>query len=66
MKKTAVTFAIIVAVIGVAALNWGSVHALLVSRPDFASQHVEPVVMVAMVVVALAMTTAGPLTWVQR
>lgn len=45
MKKTAVTFAIIAAVIGVAALNWGSVHALLVARPDFAAQHAEPVVL---------------------
>ena len=45
MKKTAVSFAVIGTLIGVAVLNWGSVHALLVSRPDFASQHVEPVVL---------------------
>lgn len=45
MKKTLISLAVVFSVIGVAALNWGSVHALLVARPDFASEHVEPVVL---------------------
>lgn len=49
MKKTLVGFtavSVLVGVlVGVLMLNWGSVHALLVSRPDFAAQHEEPVVM---------------------
>lgn len=45
MKKTVISFAVVFAVIGVMALNWGSVHALLVSRPNFAALHAEPVVL---------------------
>ena len=45
MKKAAISFAVMFAVIGVLALNWGSVHALLVSRPNFAAMHAEPVVL---------------------
>jgi len=45
MKKTVVSFVAIGMFVSVLVLNWGSVHGLLVSRPDFAAQHVEPVVM---------------------
>ncbi len=45
MKKTLAGFTAVGVLVGVLMLNWGSVHALLVSRPDFAAQHVEPVVM---------------------
>jgi len=38
-------FAAVGMLVGVLVLNWGTVHGLLVSRPDFAAQHVEPVVM---------------------
>jgi len=44
MKKTVITFAVLGTLVTTMALNWNSVHGLLVSRPDFASQHVEPVV----------------------
>ncbi len=45
MKKILPGFFAVGVIVGVLMLNWGSVHALLVSRPDFAAQHVEPVVM---------------------
>jgi len=45
MKKMIVGFAAVSVFISVLVLNWGSVHGLLVARPDFAAQHVEPVVM---------------------
>ena len=45
MKKTYVTLAVVFSMMGVLALNWSSIHGLLVARPDFASQHVEPVVL---------------------
>jgi len=31
--------------VAVVTLNWGSFHQLLIARPDFAAQHIEPVVM---------------------
>jgi len=45
MKKTAISFAVIAALLSVAVLNWGSVHALLVARPNFAALHTEPVIL---------------------
>jgi len=45
MKKTYVSLAVIFALVGVLVLNWGSVHALLVARPNFAALHTEPVVL---------------------
>ena len=45
MKKMMVGFVAVSMLVGVLVLNWGSVHGLLVSRPDFAAQHVEPVVL---------------------
>ena len=45
MKKTAISFAVIAVVLAVAVLNWGSVHALLVARPNFAALHKEPVIL---------------------
>ncbi|HHI94875.1 MAG TPA: glutaredoxin family protein [Gammaproteobacteria bacterium] len=45
MKKIIVGFVAVGVLVGVLVLNWGSVHGLLVARPDFAAQHVEPVVM---------------------
>jgi mycoredoxin len=45
MKKTAISFAVIAGLLVVAVLNWGSVHALLVARPDFAALHAEPVIL---------------------
>lgn len=45
MKKTAISFAVIASLLVVAVLNWGSVHALLVSRPNFAALHAEPVIL---------------------
>ena len=45
MKKTLISLAVIFSVIGVVVLNWSSVHTLLVSRPNFAAMHKEPVVL---------------------
>ena len=45
MKKTLISLAMIFSVIGVVVLNWDSVHTLLVSRPNFAAMHKEPVVL---------------------
>lgn len=45
MKKTAISLGVIAVLVVMAAFNWNAVHGLLVARPDFASQHVEPVVM---------------------
>lgn len=45
MKKTFVSLAIVFSLIGVVALNWSSVHGLLVARPNFAALHEEPVVL---------------------
>lgn len=45
MNKKFVSLALSAALIGIAALNWGSVHALLVARPDFAALHAEPVIL---------------------
>jgi len=45
MKKTAISLGVIAVLVVTAAFNWNSIHGLLVARPDFASQHVEPVVM---------------------
>lgn len=45
MKKTLITFAVMFSLTGVAALNWDTVHGLLVSRPNFAALHKEPVVL---------------------
>jgi glutaredoxin len=47
MKKTAISFAVIAGLLVVAVLNWSSVHALLVSRPNFAALHEEPVILYA-------------------
>jgi mycoredoxin len=45
MNKKFVSLTLSAALIGIAALNWGSVHALLVARPDFAALHAEPVIL---------------------
>lgn len=45
MKKTLISLAVMVALVGVLALNWGAVHELLVARPNFAALHAEPVVL---------------------
>lgn len=45
MKKIWVSISLVFAVLGVVALNWGSVHGLLVERPNFAAMHNEPVVL---------------------
>jgi mycoredoxin len=45
MKKILLRFSIIASLLTALTLNWGSVHALLVSRPDFAALHSEPVVL---------------------
>jgi glutaredoxin len=45
MNKKWLTLSLGMALIGIAALNWGSVHAFLVARPDFAALHAEPVIL---------------------
>lgn len=45
MKKTAISFTVTAALLAVVVLNWSSVHGLLLSRPDFAALHEEPVIM---------------------
>ncbi len=45
MKKMLVSFSVAAVLVAVLALNWSSVHGLLVARPDFAALHTEPVVM---------------------
>jgi Glutaredoxin and related proteins len=45
MKKTVISFAVMAALVAVVTLNWGSVHGLLVSRPNFAALHAEPVIL---------------------
>ena len=45
MNKKFVSLSLSAALIGIAALNWGSVHDLLVARPDFAALHAEPVIL---------------------
>ena len=47
MKKTLISFAVITSLLAVMVLNWGSVHSLLVSRPNFAAMHAEPVFLYA-------------------
>jgi mycoredoxin len=45
MKKTAITLGVMATLGAVLVLNWGSVHGLLLSRPDFAALHEEPVIL---------------------
>ena len=45
MKKSLIRLSVVLSVVAVVALNWSSIHQLLVSRPNFAALHVEPVVM---------------------
>lgn len=45
MKKLAISFGVVATIVVTAAFNWNAIHGLLISRPDFASMHVEPVVM---------------------
>jgi mycoredoxin len=45
MKKTAITFGVMATLLAVLVLGWGSIHGLLVSRPNFAALHAEPVIL---------------------